>query len=181
MLFHIKLFFGFSGEGSRFGTIYSKLCGMGWSGVDLFFVLSGFLITGILFDSTRARNYYSVFYARRTLRIFPLYYAFVFFTFWCIPLLLRWTHHENWIPLLKPETEPFAWLYCLNLLIGIYSFGAASQFMHHLWSLAIEEQFYLFWPPVVLRFSRKQLLGICVLMVILSLSSRISYTLLENL
>ncbi len=61
----------------------------------------------------------------------------------------------------------------MNWLIGIYSFSAASQFMHHLWSLAIEEQFHLFWPPVVRRFTRNQLLGFCLFMAVPSLSSRI--------
>jgi peptidoglycan/LPS O-acetylase OafA/YrhL len=70
------------------GQVYSSAAGMGWVGVDLFFVLSGFLITGILYDSRGSHYYYGVFYGRRTVRIFPLYYASVALFFWIIPFLL---------------------------------------------------------------------------------------------
>jgi peptidoglycan/LPS O-acetylase OafA/YrhL len=92
MMFHFWLFGTVPGA-TLWERVYSRVAGTGWIGVDLFFVLSGFLITGILYDSRGGRHYYRVFYARRTVRIFPLYYASLALFFWVIPFVLTRLHH----------------------------------------------------------------------------------------
>lgn len=156
----------------------------GWTGVNVFFVLSGFLITGILFDTRddphRARN----FYIRRTLRIFPLYYG-VFLLLLITTPLFHWAWSAGWI----------AWpLYAGNFLrflspgaglAGSLPRLAADAQLHgslhphsplsgfvlnlgHFWSLCVEEQFYLVWPWIVFRVrDRRSLLWICGLTVAL--------------
>jgi len=97
----------------------SLLFTRGWTGVDLFFVLSGFLITGILIDSRGAGNYFTSFYARRALRIFPLYYAFLAVGLIVLPRTVsldwlplpadRWlypTYLMNWLVLWKGVWRP---------------------------------------------------------------------------
>ena len=130
-----------------------------WLGVDLFFVLSGFLITGILLDSRGSPNYFRAFYIRRALRIFPLYYAFLAVVFLVLPRLGA--------PMAEPETmrdQWWYWTYLSNVRFALtdhmpYSLG-------YLWSLAVEEQFYLFWPLVVLVLSRQALARLCIAIVV---------------
>ena len=118
---------------------------LGWIGVQLFFVLSGFLITGILLDTLGAKNYYRAFFARRTLRIFPLYYAVLAFGFGLLPLLTEVPpghgRHQGWL-----------WAYLTN---WVEPFGRGEPAFPHFWSLAVEEQFYLLWPIVVHRMSAR--------------------------
>ncbi|HEY1984428.1 MAG TPA: acyltransferase [Terracidiphilus sp.] len=114
-----------------------------WVGVDLFFALSGFLITGILFDSLQSGRYFRSFYARRALRIFPLYFGFLLFLI-CLtyPLHLQWQGKQY---LLLTYTQ--------NLRIWVVDYvgfrPAPFINLNHFWSLAVEEQFYFFWPMVV--------------------------------
>jgi peptidoglycan/LPS O-acetylase OafA/YrhL len=119
--------------------------GYGNYGVDLFFVLSGFLITGILYDGRNKPHYFRNFYMRRLLRIFPLYYGVLAFVFFLAPL----------IPLLRGptldylvENQAWAWLYAVNIHVAKHGEWSLS-YINHFWSLAIEEHFYLFWPLVV--------------------------------
>jgi peptidoglycan/LPS O-acetylase OafA/YrhL len=131
------------------------LCYGGWMGVDLFFVLSGFLITGILLDTRELPGYFKNFYVRRALRIFPLYYTMLAVLF----LLTPWLH-------LQWHTGHIAYLFyagniAYNLNPDLAQVRPAVSFLH-LWSLAVEEQFYLIWPFLVLLISsRRRLAWIC--------------------
>lgn len=146
--------------------VYLYSAGMGWTGVDLFFVLSGFLITGILYDSRDSPHYFRVFYGRRTVRIFPLYYAALIFFFLVVPLLLAHIHHgvstamRNSIHT-TPVARLFAWTYIINWYEGFRGWDAIPHPLQHFWSLAIEEQFYLVWPFLVLRLPRRRLIAVC--------------------
>ncbi len=126
-----------------------------WMGVDLFFVLSGFLITGILWETRSADHYFKRFYARRALRIWPVYLLCLFFVF-CIVSVFK--------PLVAgifgriPKDPLGLWVYLLMIqnLFGDRLF--LSQFLPVTWSLATEEQFYLLWPAVIRRASWRVLL-----------------------
>lgn len=131
----------------------------GWVGVDLFFVLSGFLITGILVDTKHGEGYFRNFYARRSLRIFPLYFVFLACVFLVLPHLPR---IASWQSETALGTQIYFWTYLSNFLIGIRGWGASPLLIGHTWSLAVEEQFYLIWPAVVLLASRRKLVGICL-------------------
>lgn len=118
----------------------------GWSGVDLFFVLSGFLITGILIDARGHTRYFSNFYMRRVLRIFPLYYLLVFVSYHLVPRSAEWYTRLVGVGGIPPESV--FWLFLSNVWMA-----AHDQIQHGIlgvsWSLAIEEQFYLIWAVVV--------------------------------
>ncbi len=141
--------------------------GFGWTGVDLFFVLSGCLITGILLDARGSPRYFRSFYARRALRILPLYYGSVF-AFFCIAL--PWAHARgHWQD--AHETEQiWYWLYVSNWRIAFHPFAVAP--LSHFWTLAIEEQFYLLWPVVVLGFGERALRWLCAALIVTCLALR---------
>jgi peptidoglycan/LPS O-acetylase OafA/YrhL len=126
------------------GLIGSVLM-FGWAGVDLFFVLSGFLITGILIDTRGSPRYFTTFYARRTLRIFPLYYLVLFVALIVLPQFPALHHavieHDG-----VPPQWPY-WVYLTNFSIA--DRGWMHGWLDIGWSLAIEEHFYLVWPLVI--------------------------------
>jgi peptidoglycan/LPS O-acetylase OafA/YrhL len=136
---------------------------LGWSGVDLFFVLSGFLITGILIDARGSDRYFASFYARRTLRIFPLYYLVTFLSLIVLPQARFW-YDLLAGPGAPPEQWPY-WLYLTNFAVA-----ARERFLHGVldiaWSLAIEEQFYLLWPAVVWLCPPRALGALCLAIVV---------------
>lgn len=133
----------------------------GWMGVQLFFVLSGFLITDILLqmkDSLPTKQYFIKFYGRRFLRIFPLYFAYLF-------ILTITNRHSNWIPstVLRSEIHTVVQPQLHYAYFYIYDFFHASsgfqttRFLSHLWSLSVEEQFYIFWPLILFLTPREKI------------------------
>ena len=130
----------------------SLVTNYGWMGVDLFFVLSGFLITGILLDTKPSGHYFRNFYARRGLRIWPLYYAVLLFMFVVVPLLRPQDSAE-----LFQRSSPW-WSYPLflqNFLVTAPALAVGPLGVS--WSLAVEELFYLVWPFFVRYLPAKRL------------------------
>jgi peptidoglycan/LPS O-acetylase OafA/YrhL len=162
----------FVGDDAAHGMIergVTKLASYGAWGVDLFFVLSGFLITGILCDSKTKPDYFRSFYVRRILRISPLYYGVLVLLFVVLPVL----------PIAYPDgleaarqNQMWLWLYASNIYISLHASWHALPYVSHFWSLAVEEHFYLVWPWVVLVCSRRTLLAICVACAAFSLALR---------
>jgi peptidoglycan/LPS O-acetylase OafA/YrhL len=150
---------------------------IGWVGVDLFFVLSGFLNTGILLDTRDQERFFRTFYARRSLRIFPLYYGLLIVSFVVLPLtpLARQTGIAELEPI-----QSWLWLYGSNILLAwrnawvlrndVFGFG-------HLWSLAVEEHFYLVWPAVVYWVAPRQLFVVCIVGMVSALAGRLLWAL----
>jgi peptidoglycan/LPS O-acetylase OafA/YrhL len=137
-------------------------------GVDLFFVLSGFLITGILIDSKRATNYLSSFYARRALRILPIYYGVAAVLF-LLSLVVPWVA-EN----LPPRQEwALYFVYLQNVPLFWTTGHREVTLVGHFWSLAVEEQFYLIWPLVVFFLPKRTILWICAVGCALALPLRV--------
>jgi peptidoglycan/LPS O-acetylase OafA/YrhL len=150
-------------------TLYfiSDLAGVGWMGVDIFFVLSGFLITSILLKTRDEAGYFRNFYARRALRIFPLYFVFIALVLLLMPLL------DPSFTSQIPRALPYLVLYQQNWM-SLLSETQLTPFLAATWSLAIEEQFYLIWPAVVFFARRDTLVKISIGVVILSIATRIS-------
>jgi peptidoglycan/LPS O-acetylase OafA/YrhL len=146
----------------NFGFIKQSF--FGWLGVDLFFVLSGFLITDILLKTLGQANYLRNFYLRRVLRIFPLYYLTLILFLFVIPSFtsdkIEWTYYQ--------DNQVYFWTYLQNWLFIFRSSGNA-EIMNHYWSLAVEEQFYIFWPLVVLLLKKPRYLLIFISLLLVSL------------
>jgi peptidoglycan/LPS O-acetylase OafA/YrhL len=132
----------------------------GWAGVDLFFVLSGFLITGILVDARGSKSYFKAFYARRALRILPAYYGFLFVIFVLLPLL-NLGAGDNYM--LARQHQSWYWLHLTNLMMALGELPGQGPYPNTLfWSLAVEEQFYFIWPAIVALCSTKMLRRVCI-------------------
>jgi peptidoglycan/LPS O-acetylase OafA/YrhL len=150
ILVHANLFFGGQFGAGPNSRLLAVTFGAGWVGVDLFFVLSGFLITGILCDAKGSRGFLRNFWARRALRILPLYFGYLAFI------------------IATRAAKPISNLDLLSLVGYYYNFWFALVTQkpvgsaHHFWSLAVEEHFYLVWPFLVMLFAKRDLLRICV-------------------
>lgn len=168
LIHHISSMFQYN---SVISKVFRNVLYGGWTGVDLFFVLSGFLITGILWDTRHAEHYFRNFYARRTLRIFPLYYATLILVLCIIPL-------ASLIVVKMPATfqgilngsyaaQPYWPLFCtylVNVLVAWKGFGSIS--LTHFWTLSVEEHFYLLWPFVVCRLTLRKLIITSIMLVV---------------
>jgi peptidoglycan/LPS O-acetylase OafA/YrhL len=131
----------------------------GWMGVDLFFVLSGYLITSILIASKSKKNYFRNFLIRRTLRIFPLYYTVL------IIVLISLFFYQN------GNFQNLIWYFTYTSNIGMaindnWLHVGGNLELSHFWSLAVEEQFYLFWPLIIYIIPNKYIPFLAFLMVI---------------
>lgn len=179
MLFHFfgiyRLHFHFMADLeslSTFESVVLKAAGAGWVGVDLFFVLSGFLITGILYDAKGpGRQYFRTFYARRALRILPVYYGFLILLMVLLPVLGESAAQRS-------LGGGLAWYGSfLSNIRDVFDPGLRGDFLFvgHIWSLAVEEQFYLVWPVFVFLFSRRTLLWICGMGAVCALALRVSF------
>jgi peptidoglycan/LPS O-acetylase OafA/YrhL len=141
---------------------FIKYFHLGWLGVDLFFVLSGFLITEILLNTVGHKGYLKCFFLKRVLRIFPLYYLVLSFSLFVLPQVpslkdnvAYYLEHQTWL-----------WLYLQNWLFIIHK-PEDTNFLVHFWSLAVEEQFYLLWPFVILWLRKPKLLLSLVSLILL--------------
>lgn len=136
----------------------------GWMGVDLFFVLSGFLITGILLDTKGEDGYFRKFYARRCLRIWPLYYCALLFMFVAVPLL----RPSEAARVFEARDMPW-WSYLIYLQnFFVPAITSATGLLGVTWSLAVEEQFYAVWPIIVRYCSETQLRKITIAIICFS-------------
>jgi len=157
----------------------------GWTGVNIFFVLSGFLITGILFDTRDDRHRARNFYIRRTLRIFPLFYG-VFFLLLLLQPIMHWQWTWSWLlwpaylgnfaRFLHPSLpgSPLRLLGDFQLR-GLHGSADPTLYMGHFWSLCVEEQFYLLWPWLVFYIrDRRRLLWLCAATLPLCLALRLA-------
>jgi peptidoglycan/LPS O-acetylase OafA/YrhL len=166
------LHYGGGTHGGPLLNLVNQLRLRGWIGVDLFFTLSGFLITGILYDTRADSHYFKRFFARRSVRIFPIFY--LVFTIFVVltPLfhyqwrgghLLFLIYMGNFSLAADPSLE----------IIRSAKFPAASAHLVHFWSLCVEEQFYLIWPVVVwLARDRIRIIRIATALSILALVLR---------
>jgi len=136
----------FEGLAKRFIQITQP----GWVGVNLFFVLSGFLITGVLLDSKSGTRYFVNFYTRRALRILPAYYSLL--------ILLAILHQGSWSYLGL----------CFFYLANVTTLFGVPEDYGPLWSLAVEEHYYLLWPLIVYWLSRRNVGVMAILICILT-------------
>jgi peptidoglycan/LPS O-acetylase OafA/YrhL len=170
MLYHFAMS---PAAGSRLNDLLVRVSRFGWIGVDLFFVLSGFLITGILINAKDSRHYFRNFYARRTVRIFPLYYGVLALFYLVAPQLNLYSpqgianaqHYQAWF-----------WLYASNFLTAFKGGWVFEQFTHF-WSLAVEEHFYLVWPAIVYLVPTRRLGWVCGAFIIGGLIVRVVFEL----
>jgi peptidoglycan/LPS O-acetylase OafA/YrhL len=153
---------------------------IGWVGVQLFFVLSGFLITNILLrmkESESAKDYFKKFYGRRFLRIFPVYYFYLAVMFAIASVLIYLDYHKSYMQLFQGQV-PYAIAYVYNLFNASHTYSGESRLIGHMWSLSTEEQFYIFWPLILFLTPKKNLKKLLLAAVFVGPLFRLGITLL---
>jgi peptidoglycan/LPS O-acetylase OafA/YrhL len=156
-------FFTWNSSNSALTRILGHYAVIGQTGVTLFFVLSGFLITRILLVSKENPHYFSSFYVRRLLRIFPLYYLFLTVTYFVVPV---WQHVS--VPSFSGQL--YFWVYLQDF---VYTFNWRAAGPPHTWSLAVEEHFYLLWPMLVYFLGARGIKISVVVILFLALGCRL--------
>jgi len=162
----VMYFHFFEGNPLPGGTIYNflqKTSIIGQTGVSLFFVLSGFLITRILISTKSSEHYFKNFYFRRILRILPLYYFFLLLFYFVYKPIMY-----GYIPPFKDQSVYY--FYLQNFFI---TFGSHTDGPMHFWSLAVEEHFYFLWPFLVFVTDIKHLVRWILGLICLSVVMRV--------
>lgn len=169
MVYHFSIPFQQLAAPNILDSVFGKLFQAGWIGVDLFFVMSGFLITSILQTNLSSDGYYKNFYMRRFLRIFPLYYAVLLMLLLILP-----TISDSFSEQTKnmQENAFWFWSYLVNWKIAMEgTFGTIQG--GYMWSLAVEEQFYIVWPFFIKKL-RQHLESAIILMFLSSLLLKVA-------
>lgn len=160
MIFHF--FQNIQHDNPLFDSI-KTITAFGRTGVTLFFILSGFLITRILLNSREKENYFKSFFTNRALRIFPLYYFFLIIYYFLVPYITD-------EPFVAFEKQWSYWFFFQNFTASL------NQPIHgpiHFWSLAIEQNFYFLWPFLVYYLNNKQLYRVIFFIILFSISVRL--------
>lgn len=155
---------------SAWETRLLQVMDFNWIAMEAFFVMSGFLVTGILLRTRSDRRFFRNFYARRVLRIFPLYYGFLAFYLIVLPRLMDLTGNPESAYSYVSEHQAWYWGYAANFLIARH--GAWLGEMSHLWSLSVEEHFYLLWPLVVYALSNRAIVALSAAAIVVSTGLR---------
>jgi peptidoglycan/LPS O-acetylase OafA/YrhL len=156
-------------------ALHTDYLQIGWVGVQLFFVLSGFLITDILLGMKKSlptNKYFLYFYGRRFLRIFPLYYLYLFGMTLLAGWLISIGFRPNYMKIFLDQVR-YAYAYVYDFRSALESFQG-SWFLDHLWSLSIEEQFYIFWPLLIFLAPEKSLKKLFLTFIVLGPVFRIA-------
>jgi peptidoglycan/LPS O-acetylase OafA/YrhL len=153
-------------DGSRIAQFLQRCVALGWSGVDLFFVLSGFLIGGILLDARGSPNYFQAFYTRRFFRIIPLYYAWVILYIVLVAVAghTLQIHSNSGRPEMSGANVYIHFLFLQNLW-PIAFWGLGAGWFTQMWSLAVEEQFYVVCPWLIRLVSRRNLYAVLIAII----------------
>ena len=142
----------------------------GFLALEMFFVLSGFLITGILLDTRGSPSFFRNFYARRILRVLPLYYGVILAYHVALPLVAPGLFGDL---RMSGQQHLIYWGYLVNFATAMG--GPVEPTTGHLWSLAVEEQFYLLWPVVVYLCTPRRLKVVCIAVAVVSFGLRCAF------